>query len=178
MTCTSASQQQETQAEEGGKNRFSPPPGDSCFPLLPAPPLSPAYDKAYAHMWARAAAKTPTEKGGVFLPRSPLYPYPPLQYIPLYLEPVFFHEPVAGKPLLLVGEENIASRPGLAQNTAASPPTGAVPGKNPDPDRRCVTFGSQIPGMLCHDKRPVPALPGSLLPSGQILLPFLPGLSS
>lgn len=48
------------------------------------------------------------------MPATPLYPYPPLQYIPLYLEPVFFHEPVTGKPLLLVGEENIAGQPRLA----------------------------------------------------------------
>ncbi|NLW09646.1 MAG: hypothetical protein GX036_07270 [Firmicutes bacterium] len=56
------------------------------------------------------------------MPRSPLYPYPPVQYIPLYLEPVFFHEPVAGKPLLLVGWENIAGRPELAEKYGCSIP--------------------------------------------------------
>ena len=56
------------------------------------------------------------------MPRSPLYPYPPVQYIPLYLEPIFFQEPVAGQPLLLVGEENITGQPGLAQKYGCALP--------------------------------------------------------
>ncbi|NLY89787.1 MAG: hypothetical protein GX085_09270 [Firmicutes bacterium] len=59
------------------------------------------------------------------MPRSPLYPYPPVQYIPLYLERVFFHEPVTGKPLLLVGGENIAGRQGLAEKYGCALPQPA-----------------------------------------------------
>lgn len=59
------------------------------------------------------------------MPRSPLYPYPPVQYIPLYLEPIFFQEPVARgtrEPVLLIGEENIAGQPGLAQKYGCTLP--------------------------------------------------------
>lgn len=59
------------------------------------------------------------------MPRSPLYPYPAVQYIPLHLEPVFFHEPVTGKSLLLIGEENIAGRPRLAQKYGCDLPQPA-----------------------------------------------------
>jgi len=49
------------------------------------------------------------------LPRSALYPYPTVQYIPLHLELLSRQEPILTKPFLLVGQDIFAHHARLKQ---------------------------------------------------------------